>query len=250
MHEMIRHVLLCWVLVAAIFPANTEAAKPLASLDLDLTRLKTWGTRTYTYEVSLPGSNEKSIIGRIVLNTELAADCIVLHDSMVIRFGGKKLSLDLEHRCRKDSFLSPLRIESKGEGDDELGTFVATINNEKAIVRSEDGERGMAIPHGVVTASALFRLVTLLARTRGDRVSFDHWLESEELNLKKNFVVECTGVETIPWKDEDVTCTKFRLTGGGNHPAYYWVDDDDVLRQVLIDGRGLMRLTDDPDNGK
>jgi hypothetical protein len=81
-------------------------------------------------------------------------------------------------------------------------------------------------------------------------VSFDHWLESEELNLKKSFVVECIGVEAVPWKDENVPCTKFRLTGGGNHPAYYCVGDDDVLRQVLIDDRALIRLTDNPDNGK
>ena len=155
--------------------------------------------------------------------------------------------MDLTYRCKKDNFLSPVRIESKEKGDDEFGTFVVTIDGEKATVRSEGREREMELPTNVVTWSAFFRLVTLLPREKGSRVSFDHWLESEELNLKKEFVVECLGWDTVQSGQEEVTCTKFRLTGGGNHPAYCWVDDDGVLRQVLIDERKLMRLQDASD---
>jgi len=49
---------------------------------------------------------------------------------------------------------------------------------------------------------------------------------------------------------EGMTCAKFRLTGSGIHPAFFWVSDDGVLRQVLIDGRKLMRLQDDQDIGE
>ena len=70
-------------------------------------------------------------------------------------------------------------------------------------------------------------------------------MESEELNLKKDFLVQCMGRDTVQSGQEGITCMKFRLTGGGNHPAFYWVSDDGVLRQVLIDERKLMRLQDD-----
>jgi len=242
---MIRSTLLCCVLLATGLPAHAQDAKPLGTLDLDLGRLKDWGTKTYTYEASRPGSEEKTIMGRVVLKTEVADDAILLTDRMEIDFKGEKLTLDLAHRCRKDSFMSPIRIDSKGEGDDEFGTFVVTIEGDKATVRSDGRERRMEMPKNVVTWSAFFRLVTLLPRQEGHHFSFPHWLESGELNLKKNFMVECMGPDIVQVGKEGVTCTKFRLSGNGIHPAFYWVDDDGVLRQVLIDERKLIRLRDE-----
>ena len=239
---MSRTVPFVWVVLFLALPAHAQEAKPLGSLPLDLNRLKTWGTKVYTYEASRPGGSEKTIIGRVALETEVTGDLVVLNDRMEISFRGKKLSLDLTHRCKRDNYLSPFRIDSKGEGDDELGTFVVTIDGEKATVRSEDGEREMELPHDVVTWSAFFRLVTLLPRQEGGRISYPYSLESEELNLKRDFLVECMGRGTVQWGPEGISCTKFRLTGGGNHPAFYWVSDDGVLRQVLIDERKLMRL--------
>lgn len=230
---------------------DAQEAKPLGSLSLDLDRLKTWGTKVYTYEASRPGSSEKTIMGRVTLTTEVTGDLVVLKDRMEISFRGEKLSLDLTHRCKRDNYLSPVRIESKGEGDDEFGTFVVTVDGEKATVHSEGREREMELPNRVVTWSAFFRLVTLLPRKKGSRLSYPYSLESEELNLKKDFLVECMGRDTVQSGPERISCTKFRLTGGGNHPAFYWVGDDGVLRQVLIDERKLMRLMDEPnkDNG-
>jgi len=228
-------------------PAHAQDAKPLGTLDLDLNRLKTWGKRGYSFEATGPGSRAKTGEGRVVLKTEVGPDSITLDDTFALIYRGKELSLHLTHQCRKDGSLSPVRIESKGEGDDEFGTFVVTIDGEKATVRSEDREREMELPRNVVTWSAFFRLVTLLPREKSSRVSFNHWLESDELNLKKDFLVECMGRDTVQSGEEGITCTKFRLTGGGNSPAYYWVDDDDVLRQVLIDERKLIRLRDAPD---
>jgi hypothetical protein len=233
------------VLIFLALPADAQEARPLGSLDLDLNRLKTWGTKTYTYEASRPGSTGKTNMGRVVLKTEVADDAILLTDHMEIEFRGEKLTLDLAHRCRKDNFLSPVRIESKGEGDDEFGTFVATIDEEGATIRSDGRERKMELPENVVTFSAFFRLVTLLPRQEGTRISFPYWLESGELNLKKDFMVKCMGPDIVQWGPEGVTCTKFRLTGNGIQPAFYWVDDNGVLRQVLIDERKLIRLQGD-----
>jgi len=239
-------MLFCCVLLTAGLRATAQDAKPLGTLDLDLNRLKAWGTKVYTYEASRPGSDEKTIMGRVDLKTEVADDAVLLSDRMEISFRGEKLSLDLTHRCKKDSFLSPVRIDSKGEGDDEFGTFVVIIKGDEATVRFDGRERKMELPKSIVTWSAFFRLVTLLPREKGGRVSFDHWLETEELNLKRDFVVECLGWDAVQSGQEGIGCTKFRLTGGGNHPAYYWVDDDGVIRQVLIDERKLMRLRETP----
>jgi hypothetical protein len=243
---MTRSALFCCVLLMTSLPVHSQEAKPLASLDLDLNRLKTWGTRTYSYEATRPGNKEKVGGGRVVLKTEVGADSIILGDTFILIYGGKELSLHLTHQCRKDSFLSPVRIESKGEGDDELKTFVATIDGGKATIRSGNGVREIELPEGTVSSWAFFRLVTLLPRQKGSRISYPYSLESEELNLKKNFLVECLGWDTVQSGQEGITCTKFQLTDGGV-PNYYWVDDDGLLRQVLIDELKLIRLQDGPD---
>jgi hypothetical protein len=244
---MTRSALLCCVLLATGLAAHAQDAKPLGTLDLDLSRLKTWGTRVYTYEATRPDNNEKVGGGRVVLKTNVGPDSISLDDTFALIYRGKELSLHLTHLCRKDNFLSPVRIVSKGKGDDELGTFIATIEGGKATIRFVNGVREMELPEGTVSSWALFRLVTLLPRQEGSRISYPYSLESEELNLKEHYLVECMGRDTVQSGEEEVTCTKFRLTGGGNSPAYYWVDDDDVLRQVLIDERKLIRLRDAPD---
>ena len=238
------------VLLFLTLPAHAQEAKPLGSLALDLNRLKTWGTKVYTFEASRPGSSEKTIMGEVALKTEVAGGLVVLNDRMEISFRGEKVSLDLTHRCKRDNYLSPIHIDSKGEGDDEFGTFVVTIDGERATVRSEGREREMELPNHVVTWSAFFRLVTLLPRQEGSRISYPYSLESEELHVKKDFLVECMGRDIVQSGPEGISCTKFRLTGRGIHPAFYWVSDDGVLRQVLIDERKLMRLVDEPNKAR
>jgi hypothetical protein len=89
--------------------------------------------------------------------------------------------------------LTPLRIESEGVRDDDDGTFVATIEDGKATVKIDGRERIIDIPADTVSFSALVRLLPLLPRDKGSRISFPYWLESSELNLKKDFEIECLG---------------------------------------------------------
>ena len=146
-------ILSCLVLLFTL-PATAQEAKDLGKLDLDVSRLKSWGTKVYTYEASRPGGGEIVGSGRIILKTEVAADSVLLDDRMKLAYRGKEISLDLTHRCKKDHFLSPKRIESKGEGDDEAGTFVVTVDGTQAQVRFNGKERKMDLPQGVVTMSA------------------------------------------------------------------------------------------------
>jgi len=241
---MVRCSLICCILALTTIPVGAQEAVQLGTMKLDLNRLKTWGTRLYTYEATRPGSGEKAGEGRFLLKTTVANDGVTLDDTMTLTYRGKELSLQLVHQCRKDNYLSPTRIESRGEGDDELGTFVATVDAGKASVRSVSDVREIQLPEDTVTAWAFMRLVALLPRQNGNRVAFQNWLESEELNLKRDFVVECLGREAIPEGNDQITCTKFRLTGGGIMPAVYWVSEDDLLRQVLLDERKWIRLRD------
>jgi len=95
---------------------HAQETKPLGSLDLDLDRLKTWGTKVYTYEASRPGSSEKTIMGRTALKTEVTGDFIVLNDRMEIESRGKKLTLDLTHRCKKDKLLMERDVVEASSG--------------------------------------------------------------------------------------------------------------------------------------
>jgi hypothetical protein len=240
--QMIRSTLFWWVLLAIALPATAQDAKGLGSLDFDLDRLKTWGTKTYIYELSRPGSSERTILGRVTLKTEVTGDLVILNDQAKISYRGTKQSLDLTHRCKKDNFLSPIRIDSKSKG--EVGTFVATIDGEKATIRSEGRERTMVLPRNVVTTWAFYRLVTLMPRQKGSRISYPYSIESEDFILvERDFLVECMGRGTVQSGQERITCTKFCLNGRD----FYWVGDDGVLRQVLTGGGKLWRLRDNSD---
>lgn len=239
---MIRRTFLCCCVVCFAFPTFAQEAKPLGTLELDLNRLKTWGTREYRYEASRPGSNEIVGEGRIVLKTEVADTGVVLSDRMKLTYRGKELSLELTQQCKKDNYLSPQKIESNGKGDDEVGTFVAKIEQGKATIRSNAKERQIDLPSGTVTNWAFYRLVALLPRKAGTRISFGQWMESEEMNLKKDFVAECLGAESLRFGDKEISCTKYRLTGTGIREAMFWVSEDDLLRQVVLDERKVIRL--------
>jgi hypothetical protein len=239
---MIRRTLFSCCVALFACPAFAQETQDLGSLSLDLNRLKKWGTREYTYEASRPGYTGT---GRIVLKTEITDDGVVLDDQVKITSREKESSLELTHQCKKDKFLSPKKIESKGKGDDEFRDFVATIDEGKATVRLDGKVQQREVPDGTITMWAFFRLVTLLPRQEGIRISFSHWLQSERVNLQKDFVVECLGRESLQWGDKNISCTKFRLTGSSIHPALYWVGDDDLLRQIVLDERKVIRLRED-----
>lgn len=181
------------VLSASAQRNDSRPTTDLGTVRLNLDTLKEWGTKKYTFRWTTPGTKEQAGAGTMVLRTEVKDDAVVLHDDTRFTHRGKNLSLSMSHHCRHDSFLSPSRIESKGEGDDELGTFVAIVEQGKAKVTSDGKERIINVPEDTVSFSAMLRIVTLLPIRKGIRISFNHWLESSELHLKKSFVVESLG---------------------------------------------------------
>ena len=94
--------------------------------------------------------------------------------------------------------------------------------------------------------AAMMRLVTLVSRTPGKAYSYKYSLESEEMNLKEKYRLEVLPPETITSGERQVQCSKFKLTGGGIHPVYYWVTQDGVLQRVMMDDRKVMELAGTP----
>jgi hypothetical protein len=72
-------------------------------------------------------------------------------------------------------------------------------------------------------------------------------LESGELHLKKDFLLESLGDEEITSNGQKLSCTKFRLTSRQIRPAYFWVTADGRLQRILLDDRKIIDLSpDDP----
>lgn len=85
--NMNRSLLFYCLLVLFAFPVNAQESSPLGALKLDLTCLKTWGTKSYTYEATRPGSSEKMGEGRFTLKTTVTSDGVTLDDTMALMVG-------------------------------------------------------------------------------------------------------------------------------------------------------------------
>lgn len=243
--SMLRVTATALLSLAFVAPVSAAEPTPLSELKLDLDRLKTLVEQKYTYEAKAPGGQENAGAGTVVFATVVKGNEVLLQDKMKLTHRGNELSLDLIHHCRKDNYLSPTRIESQGEGDDEVATFTAVVQNGKAKVEIEGRERVIELPPDTVSFSALIRLLPLLPQEQGLRISFPYWLESSELHLKQDFVIECLGQEEIHRNGQRLPCTKYRLTSDQIRPMDAWVDRDRVLQRVLIDERKVMDLMEE-----
>ncbi|MFT5527803.1 MAG: hypothetical protein ACI9HK_005788, partial [Pirellulaceae bacterium] len=183
-----------------IIVGHTQAAEPvrLADVKLDFEKLKNWKEKEYSFRVSAGGNPEDSL-GKFIFRTIVTADEIVLQDTLEAFHRGQLVALHVSQHCQKINSLSPTSIETKGEGDEELGTLNITFDGKQVTVKGTGADRKLEIEQPIVTAFAFARIVTLLPKKKGMRVSFPRWLEPEEMNLKHNFEVECLGVSITEW---------------------------------------------------
>jgi len=223
--------------------AEQEPESGWDTLTIDVSRLKVWGTQSFRYSTGRRGKNETKAVGAITLTTEMTEEAIILKDNLLLEFKGEAISLKTTHTCLKDSYLTPIRIESSGEGTEEFKSFVATIEGGEAAVSFANGKDGIrSIQEGTITTAAMMRLVTLVPHTPGKAYSFSHSLESEELNLKSECRLIVLQPEAITVGERKVKCTKLKLEGKALRPVFYWVSKDNVLQRVLIDGRKVLEL--------
>jgi hypothetical protein len=198
-----------------------------------------WGTKRYKF--TLFKNEEKIEMGSVTLRNKLTRDRVILTDEYLLRFEGKPISLNMTQVCRMDQYLSPVKIECKGKGDEEFPTFKATIKDGQAKIEGpRDGM--MEIPKGTVTSAAFMRIVTQLPRVKGATYRYGFALEASEMNLKKDYVAKVIGKETIICDGEPVKCWKISQNGGGIREQLFWVTEEGILQRILMDGRKQIDL--------
>jgi hypothetical protein len=222
-------------LVFAMGKSIFAEAKPLPDFNAGTVN---WGTQRYKF--ILIKKEEKIEMGSVTLRNKFTRDRVILTDEYLLRFEGKPMSLNMTQVCRMDQYLSPVKIECKGKGNDEFETFKATIKDGQAKI---EGQRNgmMEIPKGTVTSSAFMRIVTQLPRFKGATYRYDFALEASEMNLKKEYLVKVIGKETID-SNGPVKCWKISQNGVGIGEQLFWVTEGGILQRILMDGRKQIDL--------
>ena len=198
-----------------------------------------WGTKRYKF--TLFKNEEKIEMGSVTFRNKLTKDRVILTDEYLLRFEGKPMSLNMTQVCRMDQYLSPVRIECEGKGDEEMPTFKATIKDGQAKIEGpRDGM--MEIPKGTVTSAAFMRIVTQLPRVKGATYRYGFALEASEMNLKKDYIAKVIGKETIICDGVPVKCWKISQNGGGIREQLFWVTEEGILQRILMDGRKQIDL--------
>jgi hypothetical protein len=212
---------------------------PLQEVALDLSRLRGWGTRSFTYQVEREG--ERMSLGTVTMAVEVHDQEFKLTDTWDLTWHGKKVRLNLEITCRRNNLLRPTTIRSAGEGDDEVGTFTVVVGDSDATVTSDGGQtRKIDFPADTLTDMAMFRIFTLLHTTEGAAFSVGHVMEVSELNLKGPAEIVYRGLEEITLPGDTVKLHKFVYLRDGRIVAEAWVDSDHFLRQLRLDGQKVL----------
>ena len=197
-----------------------------------------WGTQRYKF--TLIKNKEKIELGSVTLRNKLIGDRVILTDEFLLSIEGKPMSLNMTQVCLKDQYLSPVKIECVGKGD-EMPTLKAIIKDGEAKISGE-WNKTMKIPKGTVTSAAFMRIVTQLPRVDGATYRYAFALEASEMNLKKDYVAKIIGKETIICDGVPVECWKISQNGGGIREQLFWVTENGILQRVLQDGRKQIDL--------
>ena len=182
-------------LVFAMGNSIFAEAKPLPDFNAGAMN---WGNQRYKF--TLIENEEKTELGSVTLRNKLSGDQVLLTDEYLVSIGGKPMSLSMTQVCRKDQFLSPLKIECEGKGNDETPTFKATIQDGEAKIERKlpfKISNSMKIPAETVTSAAFMRIVTQLPLVEGATYRYAFALEASEMNLKKDYIAKVIGKDTI-----------------------------------------------------
>ena len=200
-----------------------------------------WGT--HRYKITLIKNEEKIEMGSVTFRNKLTGNRVILTDEYQFSIEAIPMSLNMTQVCLKDKYLSPVRIDCKGKGNDQFPTYKVTIKDGQAN-RQRMGrlQETMKIPEGTVTTMAFMRIVTQLPRIKGSTYRYGFALEANEMNLKKDYVAKVIGKETIINNGVPVKCWKISQNGGGITEQLFWVTEEGILQRILMDGRKQIDL--------
>jgi hypothetical protein len=227
------------LLISLVFAMGNSIfadAKPLPDFNAGSMN---WGSQRYKF--TLIKNGEKIELGSAIIRNELKDDRVIFTDEYLVRYEGKPMSLNMKLVCLKDQYLSPVKIECKGKGSDEMPTFKAIIKDGEAKISGE-WNKTMKIPKGTVTSAAFLRIVSQLPRVQGATFRYDFALEAGEMHLKGDYIAKVIGKETIFCDGEPVKCWKISQNGGGIHEQLFWVTENGILQRILMDGRKQIDL--------
>ena len=182
-------------------------------------------------------------MGSVTFRNKLTGNRVILTDEYQFSIEAIPMSLNMTQVCLKDKYLSPVRIDCKGKGNDQFPTYKVTIKDGQAN-RQRMGrlQETMKIPEGTVTTMAFMRIVTQLPRIKGSTYRYGFALEANEMNLKKDYVAKVIGKETIINNGVPVKCWKISQNGGGITEQLFWVTEEGILQRILMDGRKQIDL--------
>ena len=171
-------------LVFAMGNSIFAEAKPLPEFNAGSMN---WGTQRYKF--TLIKNKEKIELGSVTLRNKLSGDQVILTDEYLLSIEGQPMSAKMTQVCRKDQYLSPVRIDCQGKGHEEAPTFKATIQDGEAKIERKlpfKISNSKKIPEETVTSAAFMRIVTQLPRVDGATYRYAFALEASEMNLKKD----------------------------------------------------------------
>lgn len=228
-------------MIFALSGAAAFAAEPvrLDKVPLDRTPLKTWGERTYRYQIDRNG--EVQTLGTVQLTTHLNGDRVTFQDRWQLKVRGQDIRLDMTVETDDSPWMRPTRVVADGEGDDEVGRFTAQFKADHALLaRADKPERKVDVPADTLTDAAMMRLFTMMPRKAGTAVRVGHVLELSEMNLKGEAIIAYTGKQNITIAGKDEALHRFTYTRGERTVLEAWVSDKGALRRMKIDDRKII----------
>jgi len=228
---------------------KTADSDSLNDINLDFSKLEQWKSLRYMYEKKGgPAPNGMIYTTTWVFSTTITKNEICFEDHIEL-FSEDPEEIDskqiLKITCKKDAFLTPEKLtysHVEVEEDLEMASYAASIKGEEMIIEEDDEDADIITTKlkwdkNSILTNALFRIVTLLPKTKGKKYSINYF---STMNLKrgsKKTAIECLG----PEKWEKLNCTKFKYQSLKN-TVFLLVDDKGALRQVK-DQNGAFRLT-------
>ena len=215
---------------------------------------KRWGKKKYKYS-SLPGGPrgvqaDFDVVLKVSEDKE-SKNHLFMELSMKGKYRSGKMELSISNTCKKNLYLSAIKIYIKGnlEPGEEKIDLEINIKDGKATFEIEGKKQSREIPYDTITSTAMYFLVTCFPFDEDFELEFSS-LEDMEMNLKSDHFITCIGEETIELNDKEIKAWKYERTGSRIRPAYYWVDSDHRLVRVLIDGYKEIKLQQEKKEGE
>jgi len=234
--------------------AAPPAPVPLADVQLDTAKLKSWGERDYAMnyisdEDETPTARR---VGSMTLACEVNEKSIKLDSraKMVMPPDGKRF-VKFQQACvyPATNLLSLSEITTNVARSDRviMKDSRATVRGKELETIDKKGDVSKKTtskwPENGILDLTVFYIVTIMPREPDRRYAIDHFITSTELEKSEPRIIECVGPDRTTGKDG-----KHWVKFLSYHPdkrrraVQYWVSSDGVLRRAQLNKTNRMDL--------